>query len=185
MTFDWGYRPEVDFTAPKSFTWMLGPPLNTGDSRIDDPLLEKRIRDAVALQLQGKGYTWKLAAPADFYVAYQVVVKEKLRVTPSDSVYGFNPSTGWQWHHQVEVSSGETGGSAYVQNAGTGSLILDIMEPQGTKLVWRGVVDAHIRPDRDSEKKKIDRINEAVRRLLDPFPPRRRAVPSGRRHPND
>jgi hypothetical protein len=183
MTFDWGYDPKVDFSAPKTFAWMPGPRLSVDDPRIDAPLLEKRIREAVASQLETRGYTRKLAGTPDFYVAYQVALKGKLSVKPVPSVYGFDP--GWGWHHRGQFGSGPTGTGPYVKDAEAGSLILDIIEPEGSKLVWRGYIEAHIDPDRDSERKKIERINEAFRLLFEPFPPRRRAIPSERREQGD
>jgi len=176
MTFDWGYDPKIDFSSPKSFSWMPDLSLNVDDARIDTALLEKRIREAVASELEARGYTQKLAGIPDFYVAYQVALKEKLKVSPHQSAYGFDPT--WGWHHRGQFGSGPSGSGPYVKEAEAGSLILDIIQAEGSKLVWRGYVDAHIDPARDTERKKIERINEAFRLLFEPFPPRRRSAPS-------
>ncbi len=183
MTFDWGYDPKVDFSAPKTFSWMPDRRLSVDDPRIDAPLLEKRIREAVASELEARGYTRKLAGIPDFYVAYQVALKEKLRVLPNQTAYGFDP--GWGWHHRGRFGSGPTGTGPYVKDAEAGSLILDMIQPEGSKLVWRGYVEAHVDPARDSERKKIERINQAFRQLFEPFPPRRRALPSEQREGGD
>ena len=109
-------------------------------------------------------------------MAYQIALKAKLKVSPHQSAYGFDPT--WGWHHRGQFGSGPSGSGPYVKEAEAGSLILDIIQPEGSKLVWRGYVEARINPARDSEGKKIERINEAFRLLFEPFPPRRRSAPT-------
>ena len=57
MTFDWGYDPKIDFSAPKTFSWMPDLRLSVDDPRIDAALLEKRVREAVASASSGRGAT--------------------------------------------------------------------------------------------------------------------------------
>jgi hypothetical protein len=67
---DWSYDQEADFAGLKSFGWLPAPRLSLPDPRVDAPLLEKRVRDAVMKELTGKGFTHKLAGIPDFYVSY-------------------------------------------------------------------------------------------------------------------
>jgi hypothetical protein len=154
----------------KSFGWLPAPRLSVADPRIDAPLLEKRVREAVMNQLTVKGYTYKLAGVPHFYVAYEVALKKKLKVGTGAGAYGFDP--GWGWHHRGRFTSRAGSPNPYVRDADAGSLALNIIEPRTEKVIWRGVAEAHIDPDRDSERKKIERINRAVQLLLERFPPK-------------
>ena len=51
----------------------------TGDKRVDNALVDHRIRAAVGSRLQAKGYTAPVNGTPDFYVAYHVAVKDRLK----------------------------------------------------------------------------------------------------------
>jgi hypothetical protein len=178
MKVDWGYNPRVDFSAPKTFNWIPGGGLSVDHPSVDVPLLEKRIRDAIVFQLEAKGYTQMLTGTPDFYVAYQIALKEKLSV---DSYRGYPLRREWGWYDRGKPVPGPGRPRPHVSDAEAGSLLLDLLDPVDSKPVWRGYAETHIDPARDRERKKIERINEAVRLLFEAFPPRRRAVPSDER----
>ena len=52
-----------------------------------------------------------------------------------------------------------------------GTLLLDIVDSMTWKPVWRGSAQAEVNLDADPEKKQ-ERIDEAVRRILERFPPK-------------
>jgi hypothetical protein len=172
ISLDWGYEQGADFSGMKSFGWLAGPRLTVPDPRVDAPLLEKRVREAVMNELTAKGFTHKLAGTPDFYVSYEAGLKTKLKVSAGATGYGFDP--GWGWHHQGRFGSRAGGPNPHVREADAGSLALNIIEPNNQKLLWRGVAEAHIDPERDSERTKIERVNRAVRLLLERFPPKSR-----------
>ena len=58
----------------------------------------------------------------------------------------------------------------YVENYDQGTLVLDIVDGRSNELVWRGTAQARIDPSNSPEERQR-RINEAVRKILDRFPP--------------
>lgn len=52
-----------------------------------------------------------------------------------------------------------------------GSLIVDVLDPQDGRIIWRGIAEAMVR-DSDPPEVREKRIKEAARRLLEQFPSR-------------
>jgi hypothetical protein len=52
----------------RTYDWLPEPQETTGDKRIDNSVINVRIRIAVASQLQLKGYTKPLSGKPDFYL---------------------------------------------------------------------------------------------------------------------
>ena len=86
--------------------------------------------------------------------------------------YGFDPT--WGGFHHGTGGRGPLGKSKAVQEADHGTLILDVIDPAEKKLIWRGAAGTRVAPERDSERTKIERINQSVRELLARFPPHNR-----------
>ena len=53
-----------------------------------------------------------------------------------------------------------------------GALILDIADRKTLRLIWRGAANAKLHVTETSTREKKERINEAVKLILDQFPPR-------------
>ena len=51
-----------------------------------------------------------------------------------------------------------------------GTLILDIIDPETSALIWRGYAQAHV-DLLSSQEEKTERICQAVRMMLELFPP--------------
>ncbi len=163
-------NPMASFAELKTYAWMPGWKLDSRDSRVDDALLEKRIREAIDRVLGAKGYERKLAGRPDFFVAYHVALREKLDVTTMNSVYGFDP--GWGWHHRGLYGGGKTGTGPHVASYDSGSLIIDFLEAKESTLIWRGSAQTKVDPTRDKERTKIERIDAVVDLMLKRFPRR-------------
>jgi hypothetical protein len=51
-----------------------------------------------------------------------------------------------------------------------GTLVIDVFDVEKKALVWRGVAEGQVRQSQDADKQK-ERINDAVRKILEEFPP--------------
>jgi hypothetical protein len=60
---------------------------------------------------------------------------------------------------------------ATTRNYEEGTLIIDVMEGQTERLIWRGTATAEVRP-RVSLEDRSDRVAEAVQKVLAEFPSR-------------
>jgi hypothetical protein len=145
------YDTQVDFAPLKTFGWMAQP------SRVSTKmgLYDKRIKDAVNSQLSAKGYETKSSNP-DFLIAYHVGVSNKIDV--QDWGYNYGPR-GYASGRDISVYQ-------YTQ----GTLILDIVDPKTKQLIWRGVAQDAVDRGASTEKKE-KKLNEAVSKILEKFPP--------------
>lgn len=153
------FDPKANFTELKTYDWSASPKTNQEDPRINYSLLDTRVKNAVNAQLGLKGYERKGAEAPDFYVNYYVTTKDKVEFRTYNSNYG----TYWGGPGSVEAYQ-------YVE----GMLILDVLQPDGKSVLWRGWAEAEIDLDATPERRE-KRINEAVAKILDRFPPGRAA----------
>lgn len=158
------YDPKVDFTRMKTFAWLEDKQPGTGDLRLDDPLLDQRIRAAVNQTLQEKGYASADPASADFFVAYQLGIQRTIR---SDNVQtGFRFSRGTSGRYgSVGISSGSN-----VRTQDEGTLFIDVLDPDNGGLLWRGKGTDTI-SEHSNQEKRTKMIREAVEKILGQFPP--------------
>lgn len=125
------------------------------DPRVDIEALGTRVRQAILNTMRTKGYRYKELSP-DLVVGLRTTLSAAGE-TPGDP----DPAEGSSWRGALnDVSAFEEG-----------SLVLDILEWRSNRLLWRGVYEARLLVD-VSEAEKERRINEAVRRLLEHFPPK-------------
>ena len=153
------YDQSASFDKLKTYAWMTtkGEPENT---RVTNSLVMSRIHDAVDNQLESKGYQ-KAPSNPDFFVAYHASVDEKTQIHSIPyygggvGVYGFGAA-----HTNV-----------YQTRYEEGTLIIDILNSERKKLIWRGIAKGTV--DRqDHPEAKTKRINDAVKKVLDQFPPK-------------
>jgi len=158
------YAPSADFSALNSYQWKSKTQEKTGDPRLDNPLRDTRIRDAVTRVFEGKGFDLAENETPSFHVAYQNVLRRKIESSGSSGSVGFGVG-----------SYGRRGGVAIgtgteVREVEEGSLIIDVLNPESGELLWRGTGSQRYREYTDPEK-TISDINALVNKILDQFPP--------------
>ena len=169
ITIRTDYDPQQDFSGLHTFSWATLTQEPTGNIKLDNPFLDKRIRASVESELSSKGYVKDATGKPDFLLRYLVTIQEKTDVHTIDTYYGgFTPiwcgsrvcyTTGF-WVPQTV---------AYVYEEGT--LILDILDAKESKLIWRGSAAAEVNESGTPEQKRA-RVENAVRKLLAQFPPK-------------
>ncbi len=157
------YEQGYDFAALKTFAWKPNDDKEYGVK--DNELVDKRIRKAIVDQLSKKSYVFVESATPDFFISYDLTIKQKIT---SSGVSG-GVSLGRSSHGGfggIGISSG-----SQVRAYDQGTLLIDIIEPLDDKLIWRGVstqtVYGHSSPDESKEN-----INETVEKMLEQFPPK-------------
>jgi len=162
------YDSAFDFEQLRTFAW-LDPPITSAPeaSPVDDlvdpfarnSLLDKRVRRAVERELLTRGYRRIDDATPDFALQYHVILKDrtKIRSYPS-GYYGYYP---YPYGY-----GGYVGGiSSYDYQEGT--LILDVIDARTQQIAWRGWAVGANRKGYYTDAK----IDEAVKRLIERFPP--------------
>jgi len=158
---------EVDFAKLRSFAFAAqthAPARIEGqDPRVDNQLIRKRIRQAVAADLKARGYREVVDGDADFMVSFHVGSKEKVQVYST-------PSTryGYGYPHPYWVDSwGVTGTNVRAHTYTEGMLVIDIVDPGTNELIWHGWATDTIRESAEPGSK----VKGAVSAILSKFPP--------------
>ena len=152
------YDPGANFSAYRTYEWIADKQEATGDKRIDNSLVDTRIRAAVAAQLRSKGYTTPVNGRPDFYVAYHAGVKDMMKGSSTQ-------------HYIGDLAHGTHTTISDVQPYKEGALLVDIVDATSKQLVWRGYAQAEVDPVL-TPKERDERISHIVGEMFSHFPPK-------------
>lgn len=156
------FNPEWQRPATPVYAWMVRPPSKI-DPMIDNDLVEARIHRAVDEQLAAKGFSLsKAEGPANVLVTYHVGEEEKVDINTFHSNFGYYPC--WQcW-------GGGFGSDVSVSQYTEGKLIIDVVDAQTKKLVWRGAASRRLPTFKTPQERDIY-IRETVAAIFKKFTP--------------
>jgi hypothetical protein len=146
----------LDFSTYRSFEW--GPPdaLPTGDPRLDqNPFFKDHVQGAVEKQLALRGIELSTSGRPDLLIHYHANIQKRLDVNRVDRTYGY-------------CSGGTCPPETPEYEAGT--LVLDVIDVNGNRLIWRGWAQNNVAGMLDDSDKMAETIGESVRRMLQRFP---------------
>ena len=158
------YDLSREFSGLKTYDRQSGTHQKTGDVRVDNPLLDARIRKAVDRCLLEKGYQRILRGTPDFYVAYQYSIRSKIRSDTVHTGVGFGVG-GYGRDGGIGVSTGSD-----IREYDEGMLVIDIVGAGTGDLLWRGTGTGYVSQHSDPEKTTAI-VNETVDKILVQFPP--------------
>jgi hypothetical protein len=146
------YDHSANFSQYHTYSW--------GIVHAEDPLFEGRIRDAVDRALQAKG--WQPAPSGGDAIVTAVAAKQEK--TQYTTFYdGLGPGWGWRgWGPSMATTN--------VDNIPVGTLVIDIYDSSTHHLLWRGLAHDQLS---DKPEKNTQKLDKAVEKLFDHFPPRR------------
>lgn len=151
------YDRSVDFSGFTTYHWDREHSVPS-DALARDPLLRKRIKNAVDKVLQAKGFVLRDAGPADFSVSIHAGAEERKSITNRENYGWYDPWRG-PYGGQIDISY-------YTQ----GSLVIDVYGAKTNELAWRGIGEEIVREYSDNEKMEAD-ILKTVTEILKDFPP--------------
>ncbi len=158
------YDPSLDFTRYETYAWLTEEEPESGDYRIDNDLIRKRVRRAVDTQLQVAGFRLVSVEEASFLVGYRVALQDRTQISSSGGSVTYG-----SWGRGRYGGVGYGGGvDSYDYTQGV--LILDVMDPQSKELVWRGTAEQRV-DEKKSPQEADARINLAYAKILERFPP--------------
>jgi len=152
------YDSGANFSAYHTYEWMPGAQEVIGDKRVDNSLVDSRIRTAVGARLQAKGYTASVNGKPDFYVAYHVAVKDRMKGSSTQRYIG-----DYAYGTYTTISD--------VRSYNEGDLLVDIIDAASKRLVWRSSAQAEVDPGMTPEERD-KRIGRVVDQMLSSFPPK-------------
>jgi hypothetical protein len=140
------------FAAQRYRTFDWGPPdaFSTGDPRLDhNRFFDERVRLQVEQELARGGFEKTTSPTPDLLVHYHASVTQEIEVRHIDRGYG---------------DCEDTDCSPQVYEAGT--LVIDLVDPRTSRLVWRGWAEGSIDGLIDNQEWMEKRIDETVSRIL-------------------
>lgn len=147
------YDSQADFSGYSTFKIMKHKKRAESMSWIKNSLNLRRIDRAIRDQLTKKGFKELETGKADFLVAYHIGEQKKVDVTYYGYSYRHRPYPGM--------------GSREVRKYKEGTVIIDIVDAATKELAWRGIGESALRDPGYAE----EQINDAVKAILDRFPP--------------
>ena len=158
------YPADADYSGISSFAWAADLQKQSGDVRVDNPLLVERIRAAVERSLTARAFRKTSRSEADVLVRYEFEIRQKIRADGARGGVGFGYGT-----------SGRAGGIVFssgsdIQTYDEGLLAVDLLLADTEALIWRGYATFRA-PTHSTPVETTDRINEAVEKTLAQFPP--------------
>jgi len=124
------------------------------------PIATLYIKEAIQTEFENKGYVITKKDKADFYVAYHLNVKS---TTELEILYKTITIPNALSTSTITVPS-----EINKVNFDEGRLIIDIIEPNLSKVVWRGLSEGRTYSINDPVEGKII-VNEAISAILETF----------------
>lgn len=148
--------PAVTFDAYRTYQWA--PRLRAIQDVRVTPALRAQIRNDVDRYLADRGYL-RVDSDADFSVSFQVTIEGQTIVQTLDGYVG----SIWT----EDLARPGTSLRRYEE----GTLIIDALDGESERLIWRGSATAEVR-QRVGVEDRSERVAEAVRKVLERFPSR-------------
>jgi len=158
------YDPTSDFGALTTFDWVSEIQEKTGDPRIDNPLLDTRIRAAVERLLHEKGFEKVTDGSAAFFVRYNYVLRRKIESSGSGGSVGFGMGSRGRYGGISLATGGD------VRDYDEESLTIDFVGGEPEILFWRGIGAQRFTEYKDPNK-ATRTIDALVAKILAQFPP--------------
>ncbi len=152
------YDRNTRFTDYRTYEWGPDAPHTVGDPRIDNRLLDARIRSAIADELHSKGFTAPAQGLPDFYVAYHAGVKDLMKGSSTQNYIG-------------DLAHGTHTTISDIQPYSEGALLIDVVDAASRQLVWQASATTEVEPGMTADERDR-RIQQIVRAMLAPFPPK-------------
>jgi len=142
----------LDLSRYQTFDWGPADALPTGDPRLDrDPFFKDHVQGAVEKGLLARGLQLPTTGSPDLLVHYHAHISDRIDTNRIDRVYGY---------------CSQPGCPPDVVHYEAGTLVLDIIDAQTSRLIWRGWAQnsvGNMLENRDVMAKTID---QAVARML-------------------
>jgi hypothetical protein len=160
------YRQGYDFSGIHRVRIGASPAPASTDTRINSPLVDQRIRAAIAAWLTAQGYQL-VDSDADTTLVYQLTTRSGLESRSSGVSFGF----GTLGPHSA-VGLGYGFPLYDVDSYDEAVLTIDMLDGKNG-LLWRGSASSRL-GDGNTPEKLTAMVNDLVSDILDNFPPGRK-----------
>ena len=153
------HNSDYDFTTAATFAFMNRKG-GAAESTVLSDMEINRVNNAFALALTARGLTAvERKADADILISWLLVTKEQT------DVRSYNSTSYYQcWGCGPAVSD------VSVRQYTQGTLIVDMVDPELRKSVWRSVVQSKLADERQLEGQQ-ERFNAVAEHMMEQYPP--------------
>ena len=152
------YEVQTAFTSYKTFNFDDTRRFETETSVVTNPLVIKRIRQAIEKSLFEKGYATAAVEHSDFLVVYHWSTIEKIEIDYSgDGWFGFR-------------YPGDSPFETTVQQYDEGTITIDFIDPKANKRFWRGTGTRRVNYS-SSPQKSAEYFKKWVSKIINQYPP--------------
>jgi hypothetical protein len=145
----------VDLNRYQRYSWGPEARTATGDPRLDNnEIFQQQVRAAVDKQLATKGFEKTTSGSPDLLVHYHASVEQRIDLRDKE------PSTPCP-----ECKP-------FIYDAGT--LVVDLVDPDTSKVLWRGWSERNIDGAVDDQRWMKEEIDKTVARIFEDLPARMR-----------
>jgi hypothetical protein len=145
----------VNFQQYRTYDWGPADALPIGDPRLDNnPFFHDYLQGSVEKQLAAKGLVRSTSGDADLLLHYHASVNHRFEV------HGVDRQNGYCYADcEPQVIEYEQG-----------TLVLDVVDAETKKVVWRGWAQDSVEGIIDNQERLERQIGEAVTRMMRRFP---------------
>ena len=162
--------PGADVSHATTYAWRDTPGRLPPDPRIDRETLDREIRSEIERSLGERGFKPVTAgSKPDVRVAYRAFIKVKTDVGAVNEPTGF--ATGWNAYQDDQGYRAADSGGTYVSEWEQGRLDVDLLDANGSQLLWRGTAKTELDFD-NPPKERQRRLRLAVTRIVEQLPQR-------------
>jgi uncharacterized protein DUF4136 len=161
--------PDVDFKVFKTYAWLPPVPVvkNVAPDAVTNPTLSEEalmpaLVSAVDRELAARGFTKAPADTADVHLVYFAALSVGFDQSYLGEHYGY--ITGWASPIPIGLAP-TTNVNVYEK----GTVLVDMVDRAAKKAVWRGTALTRIAQEHSLDK-RIERINDAVKRMFEKYP---------------
>ena len=152
QSVSYDYDRAVKFSTYKTYAWTRG-------TELTDELNHARVVRAIDAALAAKGLVRvEPTANPDARVAYHASFEKNLEITGSSQGLG-------------TFGLGDPWGLARVQPVLVGTLVVDILDPRTSAIVWRSLASSDTRPT-DKPESRDKKIVKATEKMFRNYPPK-------------
>lgn len=159
--------PKADFKSIRTYRWLESPPAITTTApdaatnpNLSQKVLGPHIVSAVDRELTARGLKRLEAPEADIQVVYYAALNVGMDSNVLGSYYQY--TTGWA----LPLGPAPTTSLRIYER---GTIIVDVVSPAAKMAIWRGSAATDVEQATTLEK-RIERINQAMKRMFERFP---------------
>jgi len=167
-------KVDVDYDSSYNFNNKTKYAIVHNAKESDNTLVSDRITKAIKAQLNKKNYVQVGKNEADLVFVFHVNVTQRSDIRTDYEMVGYSGyGYGGAWGYGG--FGGYGGGTMMVERPSVyrwkeGRLVIDALNTQNKKIVWRGIVTDELNDDSSSVKEKTEYINKVVAKVMKNFP---------------